>query len=294
MKFDNVVGNPPYESKKNKLSGWNKFVERAYDIASSYISFVHPGSWRSPQNENTKYHEASQIIKSHAVSCSMHSSHQGKRVLGAETSYDWYILDLLTTNGDKPIKMSGYNGEVFYVTDRKNIPFISNTKNAYDIAQRITTNNEQGATRDVIYDRGLYSTDTRNNHLFSGTKTDKYKYPVIKTLPDSGPNITYTYDNTRGHFGIPKVIIDIFPTTFNPLLDLDGAYAMTHHSIAFPIGDKQKGELIKSAIETQAFKTFVLESTHNRMMLDYRMFNFLKEHWYEDVLRIENKKIYEV
>ena len=59
MKFDVIVGNPPYQGKKTgggDGSGnaiWHLFVEKCYDYLkdSGYMSLVHPSDWRTSMNK---------------------------------------------------------------------------------------------------------------------------------------------------------------------------------------------------------------------------------------------------
>lgn len=54
MKFDIVVGNPPYNSdSKAKKKPWPKFVMRALDLARSDILFVTPSSWAYGEKRET-------------------------------------------------------------------------------------------------------------------------------------------------------------------------------------------------------------------------------------------------
>jgi hypothetical protein len=51
MKFDVVIGNPPYQDfshKAKKSSLWKKFLEKGNEIKSSYLFFVIPASFASP------------------------------------------------------------------------------------------------------------------------------------------------------------------------------------------------------------------------------------------------------
>lgn len=52
MKFDVVVGNPPYQSnaaKKDKL--WFAFLEKAISLSDNYVSFITPDVWTSGETK---------------------------------------------------------------------------------------------------------------------------------------------------------------------------------------------------------------------------------------------------
>lgn len=62
MKFDVVIGNPPYQNKNQIL--WKDFAEKAVDLCNDngYVAFVTPNSWASGSKDNIytklflKYH----------------------------------------------------------------------------------------------------------------------------------------------------------------------------------------------------------------------------------------------
>jgi hypothetical protein len=93
MKFDVVVGNPPYQStadgsKRKKM--WVKIAEKSIDIAN-FVAFVTPTAW---QKDNAKYfNDIGQLIKSKLVT---HGDANAYFSVGEDIGY--WIVDKTTNN----------------------------------------------------------------------------------------------------------------------------------------------------------------------------------------------------
>lgn len=62
MKFDVVVGNPPYNADSiNKPKLWQSFVKIAFDVEANFIAFVTPNKWLISNNPGSK--DASRSIR---------------------------------------------------------------------------------------------------------------------------------------------------------------------------------------------------------------------------------------
>jgi tRNA1(Val) A37 N6-methylase TrmN6 len=74
MKFDLIIGNPPYQknTKSNKnICGcrthiWDKFILSGFNLTkdNGYLSFIHPIGWRLPDGI---YKNLGDIIKSKKI-----------------------------------------------------------------------------------------------------------------------------------------------------------------------------------------------------------------------------------
>jgi len=129
---------------------------------------------------------------------------------------------------------------------------------------------------DVLYDRINY--ETRKKHVRK-TKSDEYKYPLIHSTPKKGIRYMYSSINTKGLFGIPKVI---FGDTgiYNSIIDMDGKYGMTHHSMAIKIDNEEEGKDIKNAIESEKFKDVLKACSWSTYRIDWRLFTYFKKDFY--------------
>ena len=104
MKFDVVIGNPPYqktqESKGKRGGGdtlWDKFVIKSLsDVVKDggYLCFIHPTIWRKPQSEKSSSREVNKLMMNKQIHyLEMHDSNDGMKTFNAGTRYDWYILE---------------------------------------------------------------------------------------------------------------------------------------------------------------------------------------------------------
>jgi len=90
MKFDVIVGNPPFQDVNNKVNPlWQKFVKKLFQYLNEkgYLCMIHPSAWRKPEHElfalfkkgNLKYVE-------------IHNQKDGFNIFKVGTRYDWYVL----------------------------------------------------------------------------------------------------------------------------------------------------------------------------------------------------------
>jgi site-specific DNA-methyltransferase (adenine-specific) len=98
MKFDVIVGNPPYQIKvgdSNTEPIWNKFVEKAFQLVNvgGYVSLIHPSGWRS--NKGRFNYIKKLILSKNPIFLKLHDFNEGQKVFGVGTN-PW-ILRLTTT-----------------------------------------------------------------------------------------------------------------------------------------------------------------------------------------------------
>lgn len=63
MKFDIVIGNPPY-----RLNVHLTFLEKAYKISKKYIILVHPSTWLISEKSNKRHQRIKNLIRNNVVS----------------------------------------------------------------------------------------------------------------------------------------------------------------------------------------------------------------------------------
>lgn len=224
MKFDVIVGNPPYNAPKEKKDGseklgggstmWDGFVEESFNNLKEfgYLCLVHPIGWRAPVG---RYSKVSEIYrKNNLIYVRMNNSIAGLKTFGAETAFDVVICQ--KTSYQKTTKLVGYD-DVEVNEDISNWPCIPSGK-FNDVLRLIAIS---GCDRCVVgYSRSDYGSDKQN---ISNKKTDKYQYPVVHSVNKKNePTFLYSSEN-KGMFGVTKVIFG--RRKCGTLLDLDGIYA---------------------------------------------------------------------
>ena len=69
MKFDVVIGNPPYQEvtgAANAKAIWPKFVEKSFEICKEggYVSLIHPSGWRDVKGN---FSHIKDLLKSQSI-----------------------------------------------------------------------------------------------------------------------------------------------------------------------------------------------------------------------------------
>jgi len=274
-KFDIVVGNPPYNKPGTSNSGntiWPKFVELSLDLLSvnGFLVMVHPPSWRKPES---KLFEVMKLKKIHHIS--IHNVEDGKKVFGAQTRYDWYVLQNQPTDNFVNIDCEDGN----FTLNLEQYPFIPNKKMNEILS--IVSNED---VCDVIYDRGSYPSEyidtERGREWMSKNQDDIYQYPIINNINKKGTTCFYSSINNLGHFNISKVIITTSNSEMN-VLDTEGRYGMSKHIFGIKIDNEQEGKMIIKALSTDKFKKLSEALIWGNYGIEWRVFKYIKKDFYK-------------
>ena len=108
-------------------------------------------------------------------------------------------------------------------------------------------------------------------------------------LEKDGVFCWYSNDNTKGHFGVPKVILNFNQRqySYQEQNDWEGKYGMSQISFGIPITSKEEGDMILKAINTDEFKTIIKATKWGAFQTDYRMFKYFKK----DFLNLSRDKM---
>lgn len=246
-KFDIIVMNPPYQEQKDGFKKsqaiWDRFVIKTIDqlIDGGYLVAVHPDGWR---NLGKAYDKVKNVLKSRQMLyLEVHNTDDGIKTFGASTTYDFYCLHNVPSTMFTKIKCM--DGTIERV-DISKMEFLPN--GMYKDFQKLLA--KDGEERvNLLHSFSDY--ETRKEHM-SNVQSDEFKYPVVYvTYKDGSINFMYSNTNTKGHFGIPKVIWSNGSGT-TPIVDTTGEYAMTQFSYAI-VDDVQNLERIKQAMMNPDF-----------------------------------------
>ena len=283
-KFDVVMGNPPFQPEKteaDKRQGghggkiiWDKFIVKSLEILENngFLCFITPSGWRKPENKlYDLMTKENQLKYLHII-----SKKKGQQLFDVSQRIDIYIIQ-------KHIPIE--NTEILDELDNKielNISkweFLPNYD--FENIKKIMTTEEDGIK--VLYDTTYH---TQKTHIKSKL-SDKYKYPIVHSINQEGLVFWYTDDKTKGHFGIPKVLLNFNEQQY-PVNDFEGKYGMSQITFGIPITSKKQGDDIVRAMNTDAFKDIVKATKWGAFQTDWRMFKYFKPDFYKYFLKHKN------
>jgi hypothetical protein len=281
-KFDIVLGNPPYnKAKDGTLKGgyggrslWDLFVVKSFDCwlkTNGFLVFIHPPSWRKPE------HYLWEILgKKQILYLKTYSKKDGNKIFGCSTLVDYYVLK--NENISRNTIIDAQDGKTYNVNlnDWNFLP-----SGCIDDIKNILGNNN------VLYSSSIY--DTRRPYI-NKTKTEKYNLPVVHNMTKKeGLGFVYSSEN-KGHFGIPKVILSFGEFQY-PYNDWKGEYGMSQICYGLKIHNKEEGDMIVSAINSNKFKDILKYTKWSTFQTDWRMFNyFTPEFWKKFETNLSSKE----
>lgn len=288
-RFDLVIGNPPFNEENNKrIIIWPKFVYNALQIwikPGGYLVYVHPPLWRKPFFTNKKtYDKIFDLMtkKNFMNYLSINGKKEGWNTFNCGTRFDWYLISTFSKCGilDSPFpkvntKVDDEDGNTIYLdlTKYNWIP----SKNYDLVSSVIAFNNEEKCP--ILYSRSFYGTD---KSWMSPEKNEKlgFIYPCIhSTLKGGITRYYYSKYCNKGHFNTPKVIFGE-SGIFEPILDINGDYGMTHCAMGIEISSLEEGKKIVDALKSDKFKSIIQSCCFSSFRIDWRIFIDFKRYFY--------------
>jgi hypothetical protein len=282
MKFDCVVGNPPYQPAVNRskeqgdagsgsgLTLWDKFVPLSIDTVkdSGYVCLVHPAKWRKPEDVLLPLFQSLQLLH-----LDIHNKQEGLRVFGATTRFDWYVLRNSPAQNNILATIRDEKGVINRV-DITSLPFVPNAD--FDLVDKLlATKTDESCP--ILYISGAYREYLPH---MSREKGGKFIYPCVNSTGRAGLKCYYSSTTEKGLFGIPKIVFSDADIIANAVVDFAGVYAMTQNAMAIQISDEKEGIQIKQALESEKFNQFLKSCRWSNFRIDWRMFKyFRKDFW---------------
>jgi len=287
-KFNIIIGNPPFnasqENEGKKGGGdslWPTFVKTSINILvnNGYLLFVHPSAWRKPQHEGSKTFGLFNLMchENQIEYLEIHDTKDGMNVFNVGTRYDWYLLKKHKNNKNTTIK--DQKGNIVSI-NLKDWNFLPNYN--FNIIKKILGNSEN-----VIYSRNQFGSDKNWVHA---TETNKYKYPLIHSIPLSGVRYYWTSTKTPDvknfipMFNVSKVIFGESGNINDVIIDTSGKYGLTQEAIGIKIKNENEGKMIKKALMSNKFKDVIMAMSFGNFRIDWRMFLYFKSDFYKHFL----------
>ena len=275
--FDIIIGNPPFQSERTNTQGttagraslWDKFVALSLTLLkeNGFLGMIHPPAWRGLGTHNYIWN----LLKEKQIKyLHIYGEADGTRLFGVSTRVDLYVLQNKPTSTTTNIVDEKGNEHHINLST---LPFLPNY--AIDTILNILTSEEYGI--DVIYSSSIYDTRKLKNK-----KNEEYKHPIVHSINKVGLGLWYS-NNTKGHFGIPKVMLSFNRKQYSypEQNDYTGKYGMSQITFGIPIDSKKEGDEILHAIGSETFQTIIAATKWGAFQTDYRMFKFFKKDWYK-------------
>jgi uncharacterized protein YutD len=278
MKFDVLVGNDPYQEQvgpKKTEPLWNKFFFKRMSLLKDggYLTLIHPSGWR---NITGKFKDVQTMIKSKKVKfLSIHNEKDGMNTFGAETRYDYYVLQNVSNDGSETT-IRFQDGEIKNIVLDK-MEFIPN--GGIDLLDRLIAKDGE-ETVEMIHSYSDY--ETRKTWM-SKTQTNEFIHPVVYTVDYlSQPTFHYSSTNQKGHFGKPKVIWSNGRiSSIGNYVDETGEYGLTQFAYAI-VDDVENLNNIKIALDSKKFKNLMELCAVGQLTVNHKVVSkFRKDFWRE-------------
>jgi hypothetical protein len=277
--FDIIIGNPPYNASGTKASGntiWQLFVNNSIKLLKNngYICFIHPNGWRKPNTERGKlYGLFEKMAKDNTILyLEIHDVKDGMKQFNCGTRYDWYILQKKKNDNYKSKILDQNN--ILHEINLTKYNWLANCE--LELIDNLLANNNDEKCK-IIISKNNYET---RKIWISKIETDEFKYPVVHSTPKNGHRFIWSKRNDIGFYGIKKVIFGD-SGIYNPIIDMDGKYAMSEHAMAIIIDNIEEGELLSKILCSSIFEKILKACLWSSFAIDWGMFKDLKKNFYE-------------
>ena len=280
--FDCIISNPPFTVQQNNVSKrgggnslWKKFLLKSINewlISDGYLSMIHPNGWRKPCSPGSKYNGIFKLLTqdNQLIYLNMNDGKECTKIFNCKTNFDWYVLHKREKYKSTDIndwKQNNIN------IDMSLWEFLPNY-NIDKISKLIGGINDEKCN--ILYDRSKYGGEQK---WTSSKQDDVFIYKIVHNTSKKGVTFHYSSRNDNGHFGIPKVIFGD-SGIHNSVLDINGEYGMTHHSMGI-VDSKENLPMIKKAIDSPNFKDILKYCSWSTYQIDWRLFLYFKKDFWK-------------
>ena len=260
MKFDVVVGNPPYESatadgRKDQANNlWSKFTKKAFEIVKKdgVVAFVTPTSWLSPAADIGKgkngirfirdYFQKLSVVYMNINECAKHFS------VGSTFSY-FVVKNTETT----AFKTEILTDETSYTIDLRDIEYFPKTMNKLAIS--ISKKTLEHSVKFGFIGNNLPECRIE----FVRERTDEYDVPAYHTPAKGG---TYWYAKEHISTSSRKKVVVSISGEFNPVYDNIGELNFTNMCKAYYLNSNDNMESIKSFLGSKLIKFLMKQNKY--------------------------------
>ena len=280
IKFDIIIGNPPFNTPKGKNKDmrsnngilWDKFIIKSIKEhlkESGLLCFITPCNWRKPKSKNNLYELMCKENQMRYLK--MYDYKQGMELFNVGTRFDYYIIEKTKCKENTEIIDIKRKKDSIDLRKYEFLPNYNIIKIKYYLKNNgkiINSTRYHASTyKDDLEDKSVVKTINEINKVVNNvvihsiTKNKGIIYYRAKTIKD-------------GFFGIGKVIVCLTKNIVNPINDYQGLYAFTQYCVGIRINDKEEGERIINLLESKEFREVIdgCRWSNSSDMLDAELF----------------------
>ena len=278
LKYDIIIGNPPYNSgtKNTGNTVYQEFIKKFINQYNKYFSFINPSGWRKPNTDKCKNYGFYDLMtkENHLIYLEIHDAKDGMKTFNAGTRYDWFIIDKDTNNKKNIIK----GIDKTYKINCANWKFLPNGQ--FNIIKNIIDTTFKN-NLDVIYSRNMYSSENvKKNKSLSLTKDKTYKYPIIYSINQKGIRYMYSNEN-KGMIGDNKIIFNKINVKNNLNYNKE-LYGLSEMCIGIKYDDDEIGEENINTLNNNKFQEIMKCFYFSQMTFDWRIFTYFNKDFYKN------------
>ena len=277
--FDVIMGNPPYNASGTNATGntiWQMFVNNNIKSLKEhrYMCLIHPNGWRKPNTEKGKFFGLFEKMTKENIMLylEIHDTKDGMKQFNCGTRYDWYILQKKKNISHKTNILDQNN--ISYEINLSKYNWLANCE--LELIDKLMANENEEKCQ-ILQSMSAY--EPRKKWI-SKTETKEFKYPVVHSTPKDGVRYVWSNRNDNGHYGIKKVIFGE-SGIYNPIIDIDGKYAMSQGAMAIVIDDLKEGEKLSKFLCSSIFNKIIKACLWSSFRIEWSMFKDLKKNFYK-------------
>lgn len=236
MKFDVVIGNPPYQlntsNSSNTTSLYDKFYYKAKEVSKQYISFVIPFEWTKRNSSNFKKEMFDSVVLS---KLNIHTKVEFKGIKKVTCDF---LVDLQKTN--KEVEVSTNEGLNNTLTLSSKSLLLNN----------LTLLEKPSTGLDLLWKRGTTSISELS---------EKGKYPVVYGLGGKKPmRVLYSDTETTG-LGEWKVVVGNLGgiNDIGSVKILSPEYAHNFSIVSFAVGSESEAIDLQKYLTSESVRELV-------------------------------------
>lgn len=249
MKFDVVVGNPPYQApgKENKAKLWPQFVDMAFDklvATNGYVSLIVPKLWLTNGQWETHF-SSRQIIELNIDQCRKHFA-------DVHSSFSYFIVQnhppahsFIVTND---VSSTTLNTAPLSGMDLMYTGIVKNLVSRHDYFPMITSSG---------YNTSGFSSGKKTLSL---VKTDQHTHFVIHKISHVKGETTGFWSSELDYttYGIPRVVVGLWLSDWKRDRMMVGTELLTCEQFRhFPADTIEQTEVLKTVLSSKLY-TYLL------------------------------------